>query len=240
MFLVIGTTARFRLHHLATLAVLSTGVSGCGNILGCKDTVQMVNFGPILDGNTQTLDPVFWPGDTYALVAVAGGDETNEFCPGHVMYTSATSPEQFQFNSSDPSVATVSGNGTVTAINLGTTKISVESNGVATTTSLQVRVAQPIVQMRYTANPPIGKVGDTVAVTLHPIGPDGLPVVSPAISPMRWTGPGVSDGQWLKGWVSTTENSFVATVAGQLIVTTSVLHAGHPSFVSALQYIVQP
>jgi hypothetical protein len=223
----------------AILATFVAGASSCKGLLGCSDSVQAVSLSAI-DGNTYITSLVLWPGDTFLLTATAGGDETNELCPGHTIYTSSSDPGQFEYFTSDSSVAKISSGAVVTAVGVGTASLYAKSNHISTVSAFSVRVAPPIVQMRYTASPPVGKVGDTVVVTLHPIGPDSLPVASPAISPMRWFGPGVTDGPWLKGRIPTIENSFVATVAGEIFVQTSVLRSGHPSFVTQLQYNVKP
>src|SRR3954470_5107096 len=154
-----------RLCRATVLASVLAGASSCQDVLGCGDDVQWVSFSTI-DANAYTSALVLWPSDAFILTATAGsGKPDNEFCPAVTRYTSSVNPEQFEYFTSDSSVAKISSSGVVIAVALGTAKIYAKSNHVATQNPISVTVAAPIAQMHYTANPPVGKVGDTVVVT---------------------------------------------------------------------------
>ena len=120
-----------------------------------------------------------WPGDTLALGAVAGTDP-REFCY-HPLFTSAIEPDRFTYQSSNPSVATVTAFGELVAHNLGATTVTAMTNGV-TSQEMAVIVGAPVGAIRFTPEPATIEVGDTSNVQIDALDSMGQVVVGAQVS----------------------------------------------------------
>jgi hypothetical protein len=115
-----------------------------------------------------------WTGDSLTLSAVAGTDP-HEFCY-HELFTSATFPGRFSYQSTSPSVAAVSPLGELVAQSVGTTTVTVMTTGL-TSYPLNVVVSPPIASIRFSAVPPTIKVGDTLNVRIDALDDAGQVVM---------------------------------------------------------------
>ncbi len=158
-------------------AVLFAGTA-CGSLESCcRSGIRSVEV--YLLPSTGVLAAYVWPGDTLALGAVAGTDP-REFCY-HPLFTSAIEPDRFTYQSSNPSVATVTAFGELVAHNLGATTVTAMTNGV-TSQEMAVIVGAPVAAIRFTPEPATIEVGDTSNVRIDALDSMGQVVVGAQVS----------------------------------------------------------
>lgn len=92
------------------------------------------------------------------------------------------------FTTSDPSVATVDGNGLVKAVGPGTAQIRATSEGASATSTITVNPI-PVARVDVTPSTATVQVGATVALTATPRAADGTPLTGRTVT---WTSGGPS------------------------------------------------
>ena len=228
-----------RLIRVACLVLLVTQAGCVDKLLCVGNSVERVFVsGP--NGELHRAATVLWVGDGAQLRGSAGLDPSAEFCEqDEVMFTVANNPGKFHWISSDSTVATVNAGGMLSAHKPGMANIRALVDGVLSE-NMQVEVGPRLKAIHFTANPPVGKVGQLTTVKVYAITVDGDTLTAPLISPLIWTADGVTNGSWTKGWIETTENSFTPTVSGETRVMTHAYRTGGPGFSAVLQYTVKP
>jgi hypothetical protein len=228
-----------RLARILAIGLLVTqGSCNIDRLLCSGDRVQRVfvwSNGERPHGST-----VMWSGDQLQLIGTAGLDPSAEFCEqDEVMFTVAANPDKFAWTSSDSTVATVLPSGMLVAHAVGKAIIRATVSGI-TSDGSTIEVGPALKTIHFAADPPVGKVGQLTTVRVYAITFAGDTLSAPLIAPLTWTAAGVSSGTWTKGWVETTENSFVPTVSGETLVSTHAYRTGGPGFTATLQYAVKP
>jgi hypothetical protein len=233
-----------RLSRVALLLFLGAGLlvtqvsCSVDKLLCANDKVQRVFVGA--DGERHFAAVVVWEGDQVQLTGSAGLDPSAEFCEqDEVMFTVARHPDKWKWATTDSSVAYVTPGGMLHGIKPGKASIRATVDGV-TSDAMPVEVGPWLKTIHFTANPPVGKVGQLTTVRVYAITVAGDTVAAPLISPLSWSADGVTDGPWTKGWVTTTENSFTPTVSGETRIATHAYRTGRPGFGAQLQYAVKP
>lgn len=229
-----------RLTRILVLGLLMTqGSCSVERLLCAGSKVQRVYIG-WTEGEHPHGSMVMWADDQLQVPATAGLDPSTEICAqDEVMFTAAANPEKFTWTSSDSIVATVLPNGTVLAHKPGKTVIHATVGGI-TSDGRAVEVGPRLKTIHFSVDPPVGKVGQLTTVRIHAITLAGDTVAAPLVSPLTWTASGVTNGTWTKGWIETTENSFVPSVSGETRVMTHAYRTAGPGMSAILQYNVKP
>jgi hypothetical protein len=148
------------MRSIASFLLASTVCLSLGSC--CEPGIRSVELGigPFIAGVSAAY---VWLGDSLSFEAIAGTDP-REFCY-HQLFTSAQLPNRFTYQSSNPSVATVSSLGVLVTHSLGVTNVAVMTSGV-TSQVLPVIVGPQVAAIRFSPEPATIQVGDTLSVRI--------------------------------------------------------------------------